>query len=61
MARELGDGFDLRAFNDAVLAGGALPLDVLDRVMAGWVDAQVAANSGGVAARIPQARPAPGG
>jgi hypothetical protein len=27
-------------FNDALLARGSMPRDVLDRVMAGWTDAQ---------------------
>jgi uncharacterized protein (DUF885 family) len=36
-ARErLGAAFDLRAFNDLVLSNGALPLDVLERVVADW-------------------------
>ncbi|MFI8304067.1 DUF885 domain-containing protein [Streptomyces sp. NPDC085927] len=35
-ARELGPGFDVRAFHDLVLGNGSLPLDVLDRVVARW-------------------------
>ena len=34
----LGDEFDLRAFNDLILAGGALPLSVLDQVVETWID-----------------------
>jgi uncharacterized protein (DUF885 family) len=34
---ELGKDFDLRAFNDVVLAGGALPLAVLDQVITRWI------------------------
>jgi uncharacterized protein (DUF885 family) len=34
---ELGEDFDLRAFNDVVLAGGALPLAVLDQVISRWI------------------------
>ncbi len=34
----LGEDFDLRAFNDLVLAGGALPLAVLDQVVSAWID-----------------------
>jgi len=33
----LGPAFDLRAFNDLVLSNGALPLSVLDGVVAGWM------------------------
>jgi uncharacterized protein (DUF885 family) len=37
-ARErLGDKFDLRAFHDEVLGNGALPLDVLDSEVTGWI------------------------
>jgi len=35
--RELGAKFDVRAFHDAVLAEGALPLDVLDDHIADWI------------------------
>lgn len=35
--RELGAHFDLRAFNDAVLAQGALPLDVLEDQINAWI------------------------
>jgi uncharacterized protein (DUF885 family) len=37
----LGDRFDVRDFHDRLLANGPLPLTVLDRVLAGWVDGQV--------------------
>ncbi|MCP4004819.1 MAG: DUF885 domain-containing protein [bacterium] len=36
----LGDEFDLRAFNDAILANGSLPLKVLDDVLMGWIEAR---------------------
>jgi uncharacterized protein (DUF885 family) len=36
----LDDDFDLRAFHDAVLAPGALPLDVLDAHVNAWILAQ---------------------
>ena len=38
--RELGRGFDRRAFHAAVLANGPVPLDVLDAQVRGWVEAQ---------------------
>ena len=34
---ELGDQFDIRAFHDTVLGGGALPLSVLERVVDNWI------------------------
>jgi uncharacterized protein (DUF885 family) len=34
----LGDAFDIRAFHDLVLGGGALPLAVLGRVVDRWID-----------------------
>lgn len=33
----LGEGFDLRAFHDAVLDGGALPLHLLERKIDAWI------------------------
>jgi uncharacterized protein (DUF885 family) len=47
--RELGPKFDIRTFNDEILSGGALPLDMLDARTTGWIQAQkstkaVAAN-----------------
>ncbi len=36
----LGEAFDLRAFHDALLEGGALPLSILRRRMQAWIDAQ---------------------
>jgi adenine-specific DNA methylase len=37
--RTLGDRFDVRAFHDTVLGGGALPLTVLADVVADWIAA----------------------
>ncbi len=34
---ELGDDFDIRAFHDELLGGGALPLDILERRMDAWL------------------------
>src|SRR5208283_4121207 len=36
----LGSKFDIRAFHDQVLGGGALPIDVLDQRTREWVDKQ---------------------
>jgi uncharacterized protein (DUF885 family) len=36
--RELGPRFDIRRFHDAVLAGGPLPLDVLDVQIRNWIE-----------------------
>jgi prolyl oligopeptidase len=38
--RQLGDKFDVRAFHDALLGGGALPLDILEQRMDAWLATQ---------------------
>lgn len=38
--RELGSGFDLRAFHDAMIGSGSLPLFLLQRHMAWWMATQ---------------------
>ncbi len=38
--KELGDKFDLRAFHDAVLGQGAIPLDALDAQVNTWIAAR---------------------
>jgi uncharacterized protein (DUF885 family) len=40
--KQLGDRFDIRAFHDEILDGGALPLDVLEARVDGWIAAQKA-------------------
>jgi uncharacterized protein (DUF885 family) len=40
--KELGDKFDIRAFHDEVLDSGALPLDVLNERVDGWIATQKA-------------------
>ena len=37
---ELGEKYDIRAFHDEVINGGAMPLDVLDERVTGWIAAQ---------------------
>jgi uncharacterized protein (DUF885 family) len=43
--KELGPKFDIRAFHDEVLDSGALPLDVLEQQVDGWMAAQKAGGS----------------
>ena len=44
--KELGDKFDIRAFHDEILDGGALPLDVLDQRVTAWIAATKAGKAG---------------
>ncbi len=40
-AEKLGDKFDLRGFHDTVLGSGALPLNILERNVDGWIARQL--------------------
>jgi uncharacterized protein (DUF885 family) len=62
---QIGDKFNLRAFHDEVLAGGALPLDVLENRVHEWVAKQKAPSTGPTTSahsaigRTPQSDPTP--
>ncbi len=38
--KQLGSSFDIKAFHDEILDGGALPLDLLESRVDGWLKAQ---------------------
>lgn len=40
--KELGGGFDIKAFHDTVLGNGAVPLNVLERIVNEWIEEQKA-------------------
>jgi len=37
----LGEKFDIKAFHDTILGGGAMPLEILERRVNSWIDAQL--------------------
>jgi uncharacterized protein (DUF885 family) len=43
-AERLGERFDLRAFHDAVLAGGAMPLSILRERVLDWIEQQATSD-----------------
>ena len=45
--RELGSKYDIRAFHDEILNGGALPMDVLDARVSAWINSQKASEARG--------------
>ncbi|EIL99656.1 hypothetical protein RHOFW104T7_05950 [Rhodanobacter thiooxydans] len=50
--QELGDRFDIRAFHDEILGGGALPLDVLEARTDAWIAAVKAGTAPATAAPV---------
>jgi uncharacterized protein (DUF885 family) len=43
-AARLGESFDLRAFHDLILAGGAVPLDILEARVAAWLESHTSVS-----------------
>jgi uncharacterized protein (DUF885 family) len=45
--KQLGARFDIKAFHDEILNGGALPLDLLESRVDGWIKAQASQKAAG--------------
>jgi uncharacterized protein (DUF885 family) len=45
--KELGPQYDIRAFHDEILNGGALPMNVMDTRVTGWIRTQKSAAASG--------------
>jgi uncharacterized protein (DUF885 family) len=43
----LGDQFDLRDFHDVVLKNGAVPLDILERIIDDYIKSTLVSEQGG--------------
>jgi uncharacterized protein (DUF885 family) len=43
--QKLGDKFDIKAFHDTILGGGAMPLDILERRVNSWIKSTLAGNN----------------
>jgi uncharacterized protein (DUF885 family) len=56
---QLGERFDLRAFHDAILDNGALPLDLLEQQLKRWIAARSAPPPAPAPAPVPAPLPAP--
>jgi poly(3-hydroxybutyrate) depolymerase len=56
---QLGDQFDIKEFHNVVLGHGSVPLDILERVVQGYIDAKSAPSLTGTLTPMPTTAPAP--
>jgi uncharacterized protein (DUF885 family) len=54
--KELGSKFDIRTFNDEILSGGALPLDMLDSRTTQWITVQKSKPNSVASVGVPVAK-----